>query len=96
LGCKRLDTDFFNILEVIPSKKRCALKKKRVSDLDYVYQYKDHLGNVRLSYGDDNNDGDIDVTGNSSLFPKKNNYFKVTFSILLISSLQDRFLIDAL
>ena len=23
----------------------------------YVYQYKDHLGNVRLSYTDNNNDG---------------------------------------
>lgn len=27
----------------------------------YVYQYKDHLGNIRLSYADDNNDGDIAV-----------------------------------
>ena len=24
---------------------------------DYVYQYKDHLGNVRLSYSDMNKDG---------------------------------------
>ncbi|PHS04932.1 MAG: hypothetical protein COA88_13040 [Kordia sp.] len=27
----------------------------------YVYQYKDHLGNIRLSYSDDDNDGHIDV-----------------------------------
>ena len=27
----------------------------------YVYQYKDHLGNVRLSYADSNNDGEIDA-----------------------------------
>ena len=33
-------------------------------NFSYVYQYKDHLGNVRLSYSDKNNDGDIDVTSN--------------------------------
>jgi len=27
----------------------------------YVYQYKDHLGNIRLSYSDDDGDGHIDV-----------------------------------
>ena len=27
---------------------------------DYIYQYKDHLGNVRLSYNDINDDGQID------------------------------------
>ena len=27
----------------------------------YVYQYKDHLGNIRLSYADNNNDGYISV-----------------------------------
>jgi RHS repeat-associated protein len=30
----------------------------------YVYQYKDHLGNVRLSYADSNNDGEITVSSN--------------------------------
>ena len=29
---------------------------------DYVYQYKDHLGNVRLSYSDSNGDGVVDVS----------------------------------
>ncbi len=29
------------------------------SSYSYVYQYKDHLGNVRLSYKDSNNDGEI-------------------------------------
>ncbi|GAB5400683.1 MAG: hypothetical protein Aureis2KO_22680 [Aureisphaera sp.] len=28
----------------------------------YVFQYKDHLGNIRLSYSDDNGDGSIDET----------------------------------
>jgi len=27
----------------------------------YIYQYKDHLGNIRLSYSDDDGDGHIDV-----------------------------------
>nr|WP_299215038.1 DUF6443 domain-containing protein [uncultured Allomuricauda sp.] len=29
---------------------------------DYVYQYKDHLGNVRLSYQDGNDNGSVDVS----------------------------------
>ena len=29
---------------------------------DYVYQYKDHLGNIRLSYSDTNKDGTVDVS----------------------------------
>ena len=28
---------------------------------EYVYQYKDHLGNVRISYSDINDDGVVDV-----------------------------------
>ena len=59
VGCKRLDTDFFNFLEVATSEKRCAQKKNRIRALDYIYQYKDHLQNVRLSYSDSNNDGSI-------------------------------------
>jgi len=30
----------------------------------YVYQYKDHLGNIRLSYSDANDDGEITVSSN--------------------------------
>ena len=30
------------------------------SSFDYVYQYKDHLGNVRLSYADSDGNGTID------------------------------------
>jgi RHS repeat-associated protein len=37
----------------------------------YIYQYKDHLGNVRLSYGDGNNDGVV----NSSEIVEENNYY---------------------
>ncbi len=31
------------------------------NDYNYVYQYKDHLGNIRLSYADGDNDGHIDI-----------------------------------
>ncbi|MBD0833761.1 pre-toxin TG domain-containing protein, partial [Aestuariibaculum sediminum] len=37
----------------------------------YVYQYKDHLGNVRLSYMDSNNNGSV----NSSEILEENNYY---------------------
>ncbi len=36
--------------------------KEDGDSFDYVYQYKDHLGNVRLSYSDTNNNGTIDST----------------------------------
>lgn len=32
------------------------------NNFEYIYQYKDHLGNVRLSYKDGNNDGTIALT----------------------------------
>jgi RHS repeat-associated protein len=45
--------------------------EKNGTDYDYVYQYKDHLGNVRLSYQDINNDGSV----NSSEIKEENNYY---------------------
>ncbi len=39
---------------------------------DYVYQYKDHLGNIRLSYTDNNNDGVI--TASTEIIEEKNYY----------------------
>ncbi|MES2573771.1 MAG: DUF6443 domain-containing protein [Bacteroidota bacterium] len=41
------------------------------SSFKYVYQYKDHLGNVRLSYSDANNDGTI---ANSEIIEESNYY----------------------
>ena len=41
-------------------------------EMDYVYQYKDHLGNVRLSYTDNNNDGTItqnEIIEESNYYP---------------------------
>jgi RHS repeat-associated protein len=37
----------------------------------YIYQYKDHLGNIRLSYGDNNNDGAV---ANSEIVEESNYY----------------------
>ena len=37
----------------------------------YIYQYKDHLGNIRLSYGDGNDDGAV----SSSEIVKESNYY---------------------
>ena len=45
--------------------------EKNGSDFDYVYQYKDHLGNIRLSYQDMNNNGSVD----SSEIKEENNYY---------------------
>lgn len=41
----------------------------------YVFQYKDHLGNVRLSYSDTNLDGAIQTTGIDSEIIEENNYY---------------------
>jgi RHS repeat-associated protein len=39
---------------------------------NYVYQYKDHLGNIRISYSDGNNDGSINPT---TEIREENNYY---------------------
>jgi len=41
----------------------------------YVYQYKDHLGNVRLSYADSNGDGVITATGTGAEIREENNFY---------------------
>ncbi|CAM1356395.1 DUF6443 domain-containing protein [Tenacibaculum halocynthiae] len=43
-----------------------------ISSFEYVYQYKDHLGNVRLSYTDNNKDGVI--TASSEIIEESNYY----------------------
>jgi len=64
MGCEKLHTDFFNFLEVIHRKNVPVLKKNRL--------YGDHLGNVRLSYQDKNNDGTITA---STEIVEENNYY---------------------
>ncbi|WP_420552089.1 DUF6443 domain-containing protein [Tenacibaculum aiptasiae] len=46
--------------------------KKDNTGFKYVYQYKDHLGNVRLSYTDSNNDGVI--TASTEIVEESNYY----------------------
>ena len=46
--------------------------KKEGSNFSYVYQIKDHLGNVRISYADTNVDGVIDPT---TEIIEENNYY---------------------
>ncbi|WP_201292151.1 RHS repeat domain-containing protein, partial [Tenacibaculum maritimum] len=41
----------------------------------YVYQYKDHLGNIRLSYTDNNNDGVIQTDGMNTEIIEESNYY---------------------
>ncbi|RUT67889.1 DUF3380 domain-containing protein [Flavobacterium cupreum] len=41
------------------------------SSYEYVYQYKDHLGNVRLSYSDKDNNG---IVNNTEIIEEKNYY----------------------
>ncbi len=43
-----------------------------ISSWEYIYQYKDHLGNVRLSYADTNNDDTIDA--NTEIIEESNYY----------------------
>ncbi len=51
------------------------IEPKNIANLedgfDYVYQYKDHLGNIRLSYSDANGDGQVGV---SEIREEKNYY----------------------
>ncbi|MEM6718513.1 MAG: DUF6443 domain-containing protein, partial [Bacteroidota bacterium] len=43
-----------------------------LSDFEYTYQYKDHLGNIRLSYQDMNEDGIIDA---ATEIKEENHYY---------------------
>ncbi len=45
-----------NVLQFIPTAEGYVTPNASGS-FDYVYQYKDHLGNIRLSYADSNHDG---------------------------------------
>ncbi|WP_159092245.1 DUF6443 domain-containing protein [Aquimarina sp. Aq107] len=53
------------------------LEPNSTGGYDYIYQYKDHLGNIRLSYSDKNKDGDIDLIPGSAeneIIEEKNYY----------------------
>ncbi|MBV7270743.1 RHS repeat-associated core domain-containing protein, partial [Winogradskyella sp. WHY3] len=44
----------------------------KIPSFDYAYQYKDHLGNVRLTYADSDGDGSIDA---QTEIIEENNYY---------------------
>ncbi|CAL2085513.1 DUF6443 domain-containing protein [Tenacibaculum sp. 190524A05c] len=66
-----IDLQFFNHVEgyIQPV---IASGSEAISSFGYVYQYKDHLGNIRLSYTDNNNDGVI--TASTEIIEEKNYY----------------------
>ncbi|MBP2832818.1 hypothetical protein J8281_11535, partial [Aquimarina sp. U1-2] len=55
---KNDNLEFFNQPEGIVEKEDDGYK--------YVYQFKDHLGNIRLSYSDRDNDGVVDILRNNT------------------------------
>ncbi len=63
---KNGNLEFFNQPEGIVEKEADGYK--------YVYQFKDHLGNIRLSYSDRDNDGKIDVLRNDADVDGDNDY----------------------
>jgi len=60
-----LSLQFFNHAEGYIEKNTNSTGGKKAiitTDYTYVYQYKDHLGNIRLSYADDDRDGHVDIS----------------------------------
>ncbi|WP_159290503.1 RHS repeat domain-containing protein [Tenacibaculum maritimum] len=81
----QLKLAFFNHPEGYVSPKNASDISQGVK---YVYQYKDHLGNVRLSYTDNNNDGVItpstEIIEESNYYPfglKHKGYNNITNSL---------------
>ena len=65
IGATKARLSFFNTPEgyVEPE---YGDEKITIFGFDYIYQYKDHLGNIRLSYSDSNGDGSIDYLTNNA------------------------------
>ncbi|WP_412850843.1 DUF6443 domain-containing protein [Chryseobacterium sp. PMSZPI] len=42
----------------------------------YIYQYKDHLGNIRVSFGRNNNTGLLEITDSNDFYPFGMNHLK--------------------
>lgn len=69
MGCERITYQDFSFLGVIHRKNATAFKKNRSNG--------DHLGNIRLSYSDANNNGSIEVTSDplTTEIVEENNYY---------------------
>ncbi|MCL6220602.1 RHS repeat domain-containing protein [Zunongwangia pacifica] len=82
--------DFFSTPEGYVSNENGSYK--------YVYQYRDHLGNIRLSYSDANNDGNInpdkELKEENNFYPfgMKQEGYNTTPDIMLGSDLADNYL----
>ena len=64
IGAKELE--FINTSEGYVEPQYEGIGNNRsVTGFDYIYQHKDHLGNIRLSYSDTDKDGKIDVLRNN-------------------------------
>ena len=72
MGCQKLTYPSFFSLVKVPYQKKGIPKKKCMRDYKYVFQFKDHLGNVRLSYSDNDGNGSIDAT--SEIIEESNYY----------------------
>jgi RHS repeat-associated protein len=59
-GQQNVTLTFFNTEEGYVEPQYNPAKPGKISSFSYTYQYKDHLGNIRLSYEDLNDDGSID------------------------------------
>jgi RHS repeat-associated protein len=60
-----------NVLQFFPTAE--GYVKNTAGVFSYVFNYKDHLGNTRVSYQDKNNDGTITITNNEIL--EESNYY---------------------
>lgn len=56
-----------NELQYIPHPEG-YVRKESNGDFTYIYQYKDHLGNVRLSYTKNNSTGNLEVLGTDDYY----------------------------
>lgn len=76
-----------NVMKFFSQPEGYVAKNATTGNFDYIYQYKDHLGNVRLSYGDGNNDGLVntgEIVEESNYYPfglKQKGYNNVTGSL---------------
>lgn len=63
---------FFNTIEGYVEPKFNVTNPTEIESFHYTFQYKDHLGNIRLSYEDTNLDGEIEP---SSEIKEENHYY---------------------
>ncbi len=74
-GSEAISTDYINGYQYVNGKlafyphAEGYVKVNEDNTITYVYNYTDHLGNVRLSYADTNNDGKPEIIEESNYYP---------------------------